>query len=246
MENSCAIDTLNYAQLQEVAFKREQVLARRLTRSAGLSPLAALHQVLEQVASPAGVGELVVARIQLQLRQAQRRKARRQSAIDRFLHKQARLVSDPAAWHAWFDGSAVPNPGRMGIGAVLAAPDGSVHTVSRAVGMGDANAAEYLALIAVLEAAFALQVSYLIVHGDSQVVIQDLTGQMPVRTGALTPLRQRASHLLQQLESVELVWIPRVKNQAADTLARHAGAEARSSPIDSPLPCEREKQPGLI
>ena len=27
-------------------------------------------------------------------------------------------------WQVWFDGSALPNPGKIGIGAVLIAPDG--------------------------------------------------------------------------------------------------------------------------
>ena len=31
-----------------------------------------------------------------------------------------------AGWRAWFDGSALPNPGRMGLGFVLQGPDGSV------------------------------------------------------------------------------------------------------------------------
>ena len=31
----------------------------------------------------------------------------------------------PQAWRGWFDGSAHPNPGKLGIGALLLGPDGA-------------------------------------------------------------------------------------------------------------------------
>ncbi|MDP1566066.1 MAG: ribonuclease H, partial [Polaromonas sp.] len=36
------------------------------------------------------------------------------------------------SWIIYADGSAVPNPGRMGLGAVLVAPDGTRHVLSMA------------------------------------------------------------------------------------------------------------------
>ena len=35
-------------------------------------------------------------------------------------------------WVVYCDGSAMPNPGRMGLGAVITAPDGTRHTLSQA------------------------------------------------------------------------------------------------------------------
>ena len=205
-----------------MAFKRERVAARRLSRGSSLSPLAALREILERAGAPAALDELIAERLTLQAEQTKRRDDRRQAAGARRARNQAERLPDPLAWHAWFDGSALPNPGRLGIGAILNGPDGSVRHISRAAGMGDSSAAEYRALIAVLEIAVALRVPRLIVHGDSQVVIQDLTGQVPVRTGMLASLRQHAELLVQQLASVELVWIPRARNAVADALARSA------------------------
>lgn len=201
---------------------RERAAARRLSRTGGVAPFDALQQVLTQAAAPATLESLVAARLQIQAGHADRRRRRLQAASERHARKQAQRAPDPAAWHAWFDGSALPNPGRLGIGAVLRGPDGTVREISRAVGMGDCNAAEYLALIAVLEAALALRVAHLIVHGDSQVVIQDLAGRVPVRTHSMAVYRECASTLMRQLTTVELVWIPRARNGAADALARDA------------------------
>ena len=205
-----------------VAFERERAAARRLSRSGSLAPLAALLQILERAGAPAALGELIAERLTLQAEHTKRRDGRRQAAVERHARNQAKRLPDPLAWHAWFDGSALPNPGRLGIGAILNGPDGSVRHISRAAGMGDSSVAEYSALIAVLEVAVGLQVPRLIVHGDSQVVIQDLAGRVPVRAGKLASLRQHAGLLMQQLASVELVWIPRAKNSAADALARSA------------------------
>lgn len=224
-------DTLRFEQLLHVAYEREKSAARRSSRRDGLTQLTALQNILQQVAAPERLPHLVAERLREKADHAQRRADRGQAAAERHVRKQARRISDPAAWHGWFDGSALPNPGRLGIGAVLNAPDGSVRHISRAAGMGDGNAAEYLALIALLELAVGLQVARLIVHGDSQVVIQDISGEMPVRTSALARSRTRAMQLMRQLASVELVWIPRARNQDADALARH-GLAARHDDAD--------------
>ncbi|MDB5848424.1 MAG: ribonuclease, partial [Rhodoferax sp.] len=56
-------------------------------------------------------------------------------------------------WVAYCDGSAVPNPGRMGLGAVLTAPDGTRHSLSElAREHGCNNEAEVRALMATLRA----------------------------------------------------------------------------------------------
>ena len=88
------------------------------------------------------------------------------------------------AWLAWFDGSALPNPGRIGIGALLRGPQGQVVEISRRAGEGSSSEAEYLALIALLEAALLHQPAQLTVHGDSQVVIDDLKPPRRGKTNA--------------------------------------------------------------
>jgi ribonuclease HI len=130
-------------------------------------------------------------------------------------------------WLAWFDGSALPNPGRIGIGALLRGPQGQVVEVSRRAGDGSSSEAEYLALIALLEAALPHQPVQLIVHGDSQVVIDDLKPPRRGKSNAkgLEALRARALHLIAQLGGAEVVtvrWVPRHRNPDADRLSQAA------------------------
>ena len=127
-------------------------------------------------------------------------------------------------WRAWFDGSAHPNPGRCGIGALLTGPDGERIEISRPAGHGNSSEAEYLALIAVLEAASEHGARGLTVYGDSQVVIGDVNGPDTAAARSLSAYRARAQALILLLAPVSLRWLPRHKNQAADALSQRAVA----------------------
>ena len=124
------------------------------------------------------------------------------------------------AWRAWFDGSAVPNPGCIGIGAVLLSPEGERLEISFSAGNGDNTRAEYLALIALLELAIEHGVQHLIVQGDSRVVLNDIDATAPIRTGEQEACRRQALHLMAHIPALQLQWIPRARNGDADRLAR--------------------------
>ena len=147
-----------------------------------------------------------------------------------------------AAWLAWFDGSALPNPGRIGIGALLRGPQGQVVEISRRAGDGSSSEAEYLALIALLEAALPYQPPQLVVHGDSQVVIDDLKPPRRGKTIAkgLEALRARALDLIAQLGGAAVVtvrWVPRHRNPDADRLSQAAvRPAAAAAPAESSAP----------
>ena len=66
---------------------------------------------------------------------------------------QAAAPLTPGAWVIHCDGSAWPNPGRMGLGAVLTGPDGTVqHQISEATTFtGCNNEAELRALMQALQ-----------------------------------------------------------------------------------------------
>ena len=137
------------------------------------------------------------------------------------------VPASPAAWHAWFDGSAHPNPGRIGIGALLSGPAGERVEISRRAGHGSSGDAEYLALIAVLETAVELGVTELLVYGDSQVVVQDVLLSPQAGARALGLHRARAAQLMAALALVHVRWVPRHRNGEADRLSQqaiHAGA----------------------
>jgi ribonuclease HI len=128
----------------------------------------------------------------------------------------------PTAWRAWFDGSARPNPGQCGIGAVLRGPAGVAVELARPAGHGNSSEAEYCALIAVLEAALAHGADELTVYGDSRVVIDDLGGPDAFAAPALAACRAVAQGLAARIPQLTLRWIPRHKNLEADALSRRA------------------------
>ncbi|MDO8385975.1 MAG: RNase H family protein, partial [Polaromonas sp.] len=78
-------------------------------------------------------------------------------------------------WIIHCDGSAVPNPGRMGLGAVLVAPDGTRHVLSMATdARGCNNEAEARALMAALQDAQARGAQALQIYSDSSLLVAQL------------------------------------------------------------------------
>jgi ribonuclease HI len=211
-------------ELLRAAYKTEMVLCRRLMRNSGLAQREALIQVLERHGLP--IAQLLAERVKAKADDAARKALHRQQKAGALAQKRAREqagnveYTDPAVWLAWFDGSARPNPGRIGIGGVLRNPAGELFEHCAAAGHGDSNQAEYLALIAVLEKALQLKAAPLIVCGDSRVVIDSLRSAS--HAGPLSAYHASAWALLAQLPEVTLRWIPRHRNAVADALSQRA------------------------
>jgi ribonuclease HI len=214
-----------FEELLLIAYKKERAMSRRLSRLMPLSAHAALMQTLEKAAGTQTLAELVRARHRETAATEQARNHREhERAAARAARKPRPAVRDALAWHAWFDGSAHPNPGKIGIGGVLESPDGDVLKISALAGHGDSCEAEYLALIAVLEAAVSRRPApaRLVIHGDSQVVIEDVLSDQASSAPALSSYAMQARSLIAQLADVRLQWIPRARNAAADALSQHA------------------------
>ncbi|MDH4417221.1 ribonuclease H [Acidovorax sp. HMWF029] len=133
----------------------------------------------------------------------------------------------PGTWVIHCDGSAWPNPGRMGLGAVLTGPDGTVqHQISEATTYtGCNNEAELRALMLSLQwlAQQGLAASTpVLVFSDNSVLVEQLGSQPTAPIGRLAALFDEARSALQPFHNVRLQWIPRHRNGAADTLARAA------------------------
>jgi ribonuclease HI len=130
---------------------------------------------------------------------------------------------EDAPWTIHCDGSAVPNPGRMGLGAVLTSPDGRRHSLStQAEGRGCNNEAELRALMAALQEARRHGAAALVIHCDNSVVVEQLAGTALEPFLRLVPLFDEVRAELQSFASARLVWIPRHRNREADALARAA------------------------
>ena len=212
--------------LTQVAFNRERSSARKLAQSENRSFYSALFTVLSSAAQTGCLQILVAERLNAISRNSERRAERVRLKDQEFQEKRSRKRFIPrpteSHWKAWFDGSALPNPGRIGVGGVLIDPEGHEQIVSCGMGHGDNSVAEYRALIAVLELARKAEVKNLIIYGDSKVVIDDMSGVTPIRIVLLHVFRDQARKLLEGFESYTLVWIPRTQNTRADCLARRA------------------------
>jgi ribonuclease HI len=210
-----------FEQLLALAFRAEKVAARRLALKESISEEQALTRILENVAGDSSLAQLLTHRETLATANADRLATRRQEKSHKRNLKLARTQAPAGAWLAWFDGSARPNPGQCGIGGVLKGPNGERFEISRGAGHGDSSDAEYSALIAILELAVQMKITPLVIHGDSQVVIEDVSRAADFSSNLLAH-RCRAQFLLSQLSAVSLCWIPRHKNAEADILSQRA------------------------
>lgn len=135
-------------------------------------------------------------------------------------------------WRIQCDGSAVPNPGAMGLGAVLTAPDGTRHEMSQAtICRGCNNEAELRALIAALQAVQSWGGRTVCAYSDNRVLVDHLTGKPTGPFIRLAGLFDDARRLLARFEDATVVWIPAHRNGEADALARQAlGLPGRPAP----------------
>jgi len=220
------------ADLEQLAYKSERAASRRLARLEGLSIELALRRTLEASAGQAGLAALLAARSALrkteEARAAARAAVRETVRTAAKARQAARHDGRPTAWRAWFDGSAHPNPGRCGIGAVLKGPGGVQVELALAAGYGNSSEAEYRALATLLEAALEHGADELTVYGDSRVVIDDVNGPDAFAAPALAPYRARVRALAARVKHLSLRWVPRHKNLEADALSQRA-VEARLS-----------------
>ena len=212
----------DFASLLSAAFKSELVASRRLALRNSCTPEAALRVTMQASAGKKSLEQLVAERLALKAAHAERAAARRTERVGTLARRQARHDGAPTAWRAWFDGSAHPNPGDCGIGALLKGPGGEKIEISRPAGYGNSSEAEYRALIALLQAAVDSGAHGLTIYGDSKVVIDDLKGPDAKAAVSLRTCRDAALDLIRQLRGVDLRWIPRHKNTEADALSQLA------------------------
>lgn len=132
-----------------------------------------------------------------------------------------------------FDGACEPrNPGGWATYGYVIRQNGQVLTqgkgcVGHGCGMTN-NVAEYAGLIAGLQQVLDLnQAGPIEVRGDSQLVINQVSGRWACRAANLQPFRQQALDLARQIGDVAWRWVPREQNTEADALSKQAYHEAR-------------------
>lgn len=130
----------------------------------------------------------------------------------------------------WFDGGCEPrNPGGLGTwGFILEHADERPVVQDKGdIGRGphvSNNVAEYVAIHKLLLAIgkFCDSSTRILVQGDSNMVIQQMSGNWQVKRGLYVPYYIHARDYLEELQAnyqIELKWIPREQNTRADELA---------------------------
>lgn len=122
-----------------------------------------------------------------------------------------------------FDGCSKGNPGLAGAGAVIYNNNEEIWSGSIFVGKKSTNnEAEYAGLILGLEKALDMNIKTLFVNGDSQLVINQMTGKYKCNSPNLIPLYQAAKKLEKCFEKIEYKHLFRNLNHRADELSNDA------------------------
>ena len=122
------------------------------------------------------------------------------------------------------DGGSRGNPGTAGSGAVVidAATGTVIREIARFVGIATNNVAEYIALVAGLEAALDIDPSAeILVRMDSKLVIEQMSGRWKIKHPDMIQLGKQVQDLVRG-KDITWQWIPREQNFRADALANKA------------------------
>src|SRR6516162_2070901 len=106
-----------------------------------------------------------------------------------------------------------------GAGVVFVTPQRQVLPYAFILGeLCSNNVAEYQALIIGLQMAIDLKIPTLEVYGDSQLIINQLSGIYDVKKEDLMPYHKYAHQLMEEFESIALEHVPQKENCQADAL----------------------------
>ncbi len=159
-------------------------------------------------------------------------------------------MSNTVSHTVFFDGACEPvNPGGVATWGIVVYKDNNlIHTDCGIAGnpfssISTNNFAEYSALIKAIEYCFRKGIKRILVKGDSQLVIKQMTGEYSVRSACILPLYIKASGYIKKFETIIFKWIPRKENQEADRLSKKAYADyiASINPDNIVLPFGRFK-----
>lgn len=131
----------------------------------------------------------------------------------------------PAVDHGFFDGACQPrNPGGHGGWGFVLYLDGKLVEGSGYIPAGPEvsnNVAEYQAALEAVQAYAATgRPGPLFLHGDSRLVVCQISGQWRVKGGLYLPVYRRLrSFLDEQRFRVDFRWVSRDKNTVADELS---------------------------
>lgn len=131
----------------------------------------------------------------------------------------------------YFDGLCQPiNPGGISCYAFIVKSDGRIIHSDYGVAAkpfseeSTNNVAEYTALAKALQWLLAnnLNSKKVEIKSDSQLVVNQLTGDYKVKARRILPLFKQILFLKTKFQDIQIIWIPRDKNREADRLTNKA------------------------
>lgn len=123
--------------------------------------------------------------------------------------------------HMNFDGCSKGNPGLAGAGAVIYNEQfQEIWGGSLFVGKNITNNhSEYAGLILGLERALQMNIKALIIRGDSQLIINHMTGKYKCKSVDLLEHYIRAKNLESKFQTIQYIHVRREYNKRADQLS---------------------------
>lgn len=129
----------------------------------------------------------------------------------------------------YFDGASKGNPGPSGAAywVQVKNEDGSdtFYEEYKFLGVQTNNVAEYSGLILGLKSLDKYKDSSIKIHGDSKLVIEQMSGKWKVNAENLKPLWIEARNLIKGFKDIQFIHIARNLNSKADSLANIAVVE---------------------
>jgi ribonuclease HI len=131
-------------------------------------------------------------------------------------------MSDSAPWIIHTDGAARANPGPAAFAYVIERPGAGTIEANGCLGDTTNNIAEYTALVRALEHAGRLGGRRLVIHSDSELMVNQMNGAYKVKHPGLVPLYEQAKALTRQFDNVTVRHVRREQNKRADQLCNDA------------------------
>ncbi|KAM5548962.1 hypothetical protein ABKV19_025602, partial [Rosa sericea] len=117
-----------------------------------------------------------------------------------------------------------------GAGILLISPEDQIYEYALKFAFkASNNAAEYEALIAGLQIARELDVQHLDIFSDSQLVVNQVSGNFEAKEPHMASYQALARALAQRFTSYNITQIPRARNDKADALAKIAATSPSSA-----------------
>ena len=139
-----------------------------------------------------------------------------------FKNEEAKVFPEPN-YTMNFDGCSKGNPGLAGVGAVIYCLDDEIWSGSLFLGKNATNnQSEYTGLIFGLQQAIDMKIKTLMVKGDSQLVINQMTGKYKCNSENIIELYKKAKELEKEFEKIYFVHVLRNLNRRADELSNEA------------------------